>query len=823
MIRRFSRKTWLRYLRSTVWTFLLVFAPTFALQAAFGASLPPLSLRPQFGIIACLLLLFPKDERPLVLVAAYIGSLLSSTGITPLIPPVFAACPVLEAWTLAALLEKTCGRMVMDDVRHIAALVFLSAAVSSAVAALGALAASATALWPFFETARIWAVSDGLGVVLLVPFGIAVEAFARRTERVRRIRILEGSALVAAAAALGSLWFLPLSPSVEFAFFVLTAHLPFLFWAGARLGVLGTSAASLVLFSCATIGTALGRGVFSFLPIPRGEAIVLASAYSMWFSLVPLFNAATTDRRERTERALAASERRLKLIVHWIADIVVILDQELRIRSISPAFDRLTGLASAGLAGKAITELIEAEDGPAIAAALRGLAAEGGEAPALAARLRKSDGSILVAEITATALLNDPAISGILVTMHDLTEQSRAKEEAERARKAAEKALGVKSDFLSNMSHEIRTPLTGMLGMTSLLSRTALDEGQRSYVDRLEASGRLLLAIVNDILDLEKVDSGAKRPRAAITDIAALCRDAIGSFEAVAAAKALVLESSFSGLDRRLRTDPQMLSQILSNLLGNAVKFTEKGAVRLEASAAERAHGMADLRISVSDTGVGIPLSARDLVFERFSQVDSSYSKAQKGTGLGLHIVKRYVALLGGTIELRSEVGRGSTFAVSLGCAIEGPAGSDPRPEANAPRGAEESGGAASVVRRSALVVEDNGINLFYIEDLLSSAGYAVRTAADGYQALAALEVQVPDIVLLDVQMPGMDGIECSRRIRASPDPHLRSVPIVALTGYAMEADGERCLGAGMDRVVIKPFDDEDLLEAMRRPYPGRS
>jgi PAS domain S-box-containing protein len=424
-------------------------------------------------------------------------------------------------------------------------------------------------------------------------------------------------------------------------------------------------------------------------------------------------------------------------------------------------------------------------------------------------RFRHKDGRYLWVLSRAVAVRDAQGKIVRLVGTHsDITANKLAEASLRQAKEAAEAANRAKSEFLANVSHEIRTPMNGVLGMLNLAMDTQLDATQRDYIQTAHDSADALMAIINDILDLSKIEAGRLDLHNEDFSLHDLLRACSQLFAPRCESKRLAFESTLDpALPNKVHGDPVRLRQVLVNLLGNAVKFTESGSVTLIARPLD--DGRLDFR--VRDTGIGITAEYQTRIFEAFSQADGSITRKFGGTGLGLTISQRLTQLMGGDLTLRSTPGQGSEFGFALPLPAADPASAaavEPVPDAAEPR--------ASL---KILLAEDNRINQKVAISLLEKAGHQVHAVSSGEAAIEAIAADERfDLVLMDMQMPDMDGLDATRRIRADEAAQgKRRLPIIALTANAFASDRERCLAAGMDDFLSKPLNRGQLMEAIIR------
>ena len=382
-----------------------------------------------------------------------------------------------------------------------------------------------------------------------------------------------------------------------------------------------------------------------------------------------------------------------------------------------------------------------------------------------------------------------------------------------KARDAAESANRIKSEFLASMSHEIRTPMNGIVGMVHVLMATPMQADQREKLGTLASAASTLLNILNDILDISKIEAGRLEldvapfmPRRMLNDMLALWRP-------TAINKGLTLKNQVDADVPLVMTgDANRIGQIVANYLGNAIKFTERGTVTVRMSGEPRQQGLYRLRVTVTDTGIGIPAETIPNLFQKFSQADTSTTRKYGGTGLGLAICRELAQLMDGQVGVESAPGKGSTFWFAIDCRLAD-AAVLPLPEASMRSRLLALPGER---RLRLLVVEDNQINQVVISSMLRTAGHECDLAKDGLEALAIVQRRDYDGVLMDIQMPVMDGVEAARAMRHLGAKYLK-LPIIALTANAMAGDEERYLGLGMNDYVPKPIDPDQLTLALRR------
>jgi PAS domain S-box-containing protein len=513
--------------------------------------------------------------------------------------------------------------------------------------------------------------------------------------------------------------------------------------------------------------------------------------------------------------ALAIGEAQYRLLADTAQDALVTVDETGRVVLANPATASLFGYEPGEIVNRPFTDFVAESDRAALWQHFE-------------RHVRSADPLVAVRRVEMTGVRRDGSAvplefscgegyNGLrrtfTIVLRDTTERAAIERESQRAREQAEAASRLKSEFLANMSHELRTPMNGILGMLELVLDEPLGTGQRGRVERARQSARALLDIINDVLDLSKIEAGRldleevwTRPRDLVLEVVDLLRP-------LADAKHITLEST-SGADvpELVLVDGPRLRQVLVNLVGNAVKFTDVGRVSVTVDAAARHGDRVELRFAVHDTGIGIAADELPRAFEKFTQLDGAAARRAGGTGLGLSICQQLATLMGGRLSVESEVGVGSTFTI----AVDLPYADVSDPVATPL--ASDASVEPSLAGLRVLLAEDNPVNQEFAEAVLRAAGCLVTVADNGALALELVPQVQPDLVFMDCHMPELDGFETTRRLRARGF----SGPVVALTATAMESDRRRCVDAGMSDVLVKPIRPSELRAAVAR-FAGAS
>ena len=510
-----------------------------------------------------------------------------------------------------------------------------------------------------------------------------------------------------------------------------------------------------------------------------------------------------TDAR-KAERALAESEARYRLMADNVSDMLTEMTLDGVLRYISPACLRITGFAPVELIGRNAIELIEPEDLALMQGLVLAAAKTRSREPWTAEyRIRHKSGRLVWLDCHARLTFDEAtgAITGVTDVLRDATARREMEQALIAARAAAEAAAQAEADFLANMSHELRTPLNSIVGFSRLLADAPeLTQDTRRRAVLVRDASRALVTIVNDVLDVSRFEAEGVTLTPEPVDLNELVEGAAELVRDEAMAKGVSIALDLPLVPQRVLADPTRLRQTLLNLIGNAVKFTDKGAVTVSLGADSRGQ----LRFAVKDTGIGIAADRQSTIFDRFVQADRSVMRRFGGSGLGLAISKSIVEAMGGQIGVFSTEGAGSTFWFTLDL-----------PEAPTLEWIEASTPAASPAHGArVLLVDDNAGNCELFRALLEPSGVEVTCASSGPEGIALVRTTAFDMVFMDVQMPGMDGLEATRRIRALG---FDALPIVALTANVLVAQIDKCRAAGMNDHLGKPFGSKDLLASIAR------
>jgi PAS domain S-box-containing protein len=533
--------------------------------------------------------------------------------------------------------------------------------------------------------------------------------------------------------------------------------------------------------------------------------------------------------RKQAEEALKQVENRYNSLIASTGVMVWEIDPAGAMLSISPAFQTILGWSRGDWIGRPFDELLQADD-RAIAVQMHQRALQGETLPRYELRVRTESGASVDCEFLVVTKIREGSTERVLAVIRDITEQKRNEkalvhaDSMRRAKEEAEQASRAKSEFLSSVSHELRTPLTAILGFVDVLVEhpklPASSPDIAEHLGIIRQNGQFLLALIDDLLDISRIEAGQLRIEREPCSPVQIVSDVVESLRAKADAKQLRIEVEFTGaVPSAVATDRLRLQQILVNLMDNAIKFTERGEVRLTVRMIDHASNAPVLQFAVSDMGIGMTAAEMLGLFQPFYRISSSAAESPSGTGLGLAICKRIARRLGGDVAVQSAPGAGSTFTLSIPVARAEDVDASRRPE-ESPKPTASAAARTAPPRLQAriLLADDNQANQKLISLRLCQAGAEVVTAGNGKEALdrtseAALEGRPFDAVIMDMQMPVLDGYEAVRELRARGFTE----PILAVTAYAMSEDREECIGAGCDDHLSKPIQWDRFLAKLTR------
>ncbi len=525
-------------------------------------------------------------------------------------------------------------------------------------------------------------------------------------------------------------------------------------------------------------------------------------------------------KQKDAERKIKESENKIRTILDNSAIAITLTDEKERLVTWNQYTEKILGMHKGDLFQRPISSLYPSNEWEKIRGAnIR----QSGSSHHIETKVIRKDGKVIDVELSVNVLKDsNNKVAGSVGIMQDITKQKRAQQNLLQAKKAAEDASSAKTMFLANMSHEVRTPMNTIMGMVDLTLDTDLSEEQRDNMLTIKNAADILLGLLNDILDLSRVEAGKIQLEQIELNLRNIVQSVCKGLAVLARNKGLRLEWEVAdNVPRIIFADPVRIRQVLVNLINNAIKFTFKGSIVTKVRAVSKTDSECDLEFSVADQGVGIPQNKVDKIFDVFTQADASTTRRFGGTGLGLSICRKLVEMMGGGIWVESEEFKGSTFLftgklkIAVGSAeVDGEESIEDALIDALPK--------KQLKHLSILLAEDNIVNQKIAVRMLEKRGWEVKAASNGKQVLELLDKEDFDLILMDAQMPVLDGFEATKMIRKREEASGGHIPIIALTARVMAGDRKKCLDSGMDGYVSKPIDRKKLYEAVENFFQKR-
>jgi PAS domain S-box-containing protein len=773
---------------------------------------------PPIGLSMAVLIGMGTGYAPVLLLAGLVSAKLNYHTATLSYGFLLGNLLIMGTYTGATVFMRRVLKMDwrLNSIRDVMYLLFVSLPASGIVAVLGTLTLVLDHSIPWNEYVKAalnWWVGDAVAIACLTPFCLvflmtavrrfvglaATEKDVESTPPAKSIHQAHGllrsvESIAIGGVILGSLWAVlgPHSKDNHDMFYLF--FLPII-WIAVRRGLRGAATGILVVDVGIVLSLRITSGDPSHFAVLQFLMLILSVTGLVLGSLI--------SERDRTESRLSREEERIRLLLESVGDAVYGMDAYGNCTFCNPAFLRLVGYPSQqALLGRNIHDVIHhtRRDGspfPWIDCPLRETLRSGETFHATNETMWRSDGTSVCVEIWSHPLVQGGKVRGAVVTLTDMTERLRAEESLRQAKEAAEAANHAKSDFLANMSHELRTPMNGILGMAALALDTILTTEQREYLVMVKSSGDSLLSLLNDILDLSKIEAGKLELEISDFSIEDCIEKALLPVSPLVQKKPIELAWNVVGVPAFVRGDHSRLRQVFINLLGNAMKFTSQGEVSIVGELASQTETAVRVRFTISDTGIGIPLEKQDRIFESFAQADMSISRSYGGTGLGLSISERLVKLMNGRIWLESEEGRGSKFHVEIPFLTSTARGDSFNPDRR-----------LSALHRRVLIADDNAVNLALLTRVLSTWGIEPVIASGGREVLGIFQDNLQkgtplSTAILTAELRDTAGLELATLLHSSQSP---APQIILMFSSPIDAESSaRCKRLGII-TISKPI-----------------